>query len=180
MKPVQDPAETGSVSEEIYVTAVDLARVLKLTDTGLSKLARSGVLTRIQRPDDARAYLFPLLANVTAYVTYLQSAREKAYVAYIQERAKLGKAQRMRTELKHAAESGVMVDKEAMFAALSAGILAYKQALLARGERLEAILNQTHDREARVAAIRADDSRFLGLLADSLKAVDNVGNGQTS
>ena len=71
-----------------------------------------------------------------------------------------------------------MIPKERVFATVGGGILAFKQALLSRGERLAATLNQIPDREAQVEAIRSDDVRLLGLLAEALKAVDSDGNGQ--
>jgi len=69
VKSALELVETGSIQEEIYLSAVDLAHVLKVTDAGIAKLARSGVLVRIPRPDDARAFLYPLLENTTRYVT---------------------------------------------------------------------------------------------------------------
>jgi hypothetical protein len=63
---------------------------------------------------------------------------------------------------------------------LAASILAFKQAVLSRGERLEGLLSQISDREGRVEAIRGDDIRLLRLLADSLKSTDIGANGQES
>ena len=157
-----------------YVSAIDLAHVLKVTDTEIAKLARSDVLVRVSHPQDSRAFLYPLLENVTRYVTHLRSGREKAYLGYIREKSKLQKIQRVRAELKHGLEAGTMVEKERILSKLTSSILAFKQALLARGERLESTLSQLPDREARVQAIRGDDVRLLGLLAYSLKAA-NIG-----
>jgi len=69
VKSAVELVETGSIQEEIYLSAIDLAHVLKVTDAEIPKLARSGVLVRIPRPDDARAFLYPLLENTTRYVT---------------------------------------------------------------------------------------------------------------
>ena len=68
-----------------------------------------------------------------------------------------------------------MVEKEWILSKLAASILAFKQALLSRRERLESTLGQIQDRESRIAAIRADDIRLLGLLADRLKGVEADG-----
>jgi len=73
-----------------------------------------------------------------------------------------------------------MVQKERILSKLTAAILAFKQTLLSRGERLESTLSQLPDREARVGAIRGDDVRMLGLLADSLKAANIDADGQES
>jgi hypothetical protein len=173
-----EEAEISANSREIYLSAIELAALLKISDNDLSRLARSGVLVRIPRPDDARAFLYPLFANVTKYVVYQRSAKEKAYINYLKEKSKLQKIQRCRAQLKHAAESGEMVPKERVLATVGGGILAFKQALPSRGERLEATLGQIADREARVDAIRGDDIRLLGLLADSLKAINTEANGQ--
>jgi phage terminase Nu1 subunit (DNA packaging protein) len=173
-----DLSEIGSVSQEIYLSAIDLAHVLKVTDAEIAKLARSAVLIRVSHPQDSRAFLYPLLENVTRYVTHLRSAREKAYLGYIREKSRLQRVQRVRAELKHALEAGEMVDKEWILSKLAASILAFKQALLSRGERLEATLSQIPDRESRVKAIRGDDVQLLALLADSLKAANIEADGQ--
>jgi len=178
VKSALELVETGSIQEEIYLSAIDLAHVLKVTDAEIPKLARSGVLVRIPRPDDARAFLYPLLENTTRYVTHLRSAREKAHVNFLVEKSRLQKIQRVRAERQHAMETGVLIEKEKVFATVGACILAYKQALLSRGERLEATLGQIPDREARVEAIRGDDMRLLGILAAGLEAINSDGNGQ--
>jgi hypothetical protein len=118
--------------------------------------------------------------NTTRYVTHLRSAREKAHVNFLVEKSRLQKIQRVRAELQHAVETGEMIPKERVYSVLGAGIIAYKQALLSRSERLAAVLSQLPDREAQVEAIRGDDVRLLGMLADSLKAIDSDGNGQES
>jgi hypothetical protein len=170
-----ETVENGAKSREIYLSAIELAGLLKISDNDLSRLARSGVLERIPRPDDARAFLYPVLANVTKYVLYLRSAKEKAHVSYLQERSRLQKIQRCREELQYAAETGGMISKERVFSVIGAGIISFKQAMLSRGERLAAMLSQLPDREAQVEAIRGDDVRLLGMLADSLKAIDSDG-----
>ena len=71
-----------------------------------------------------------------------------------------------------------MVEKERILSKLTTAILAFKQTLLSRGERLESTLSQLPDREARVGAIRGDDVRMLGLLADNLKAANIEADGQ--
>src|SRR5215468_8000971 len=173
-----EPVEIGSISREIYVSAIDLAHVLKVTDTEIAKLARSDILVRIVHPQDSRAFLYPLLENVTRYVTHLRSAKEKCYLGYIREKSKLQKIQRVRAELKHGLEAGTMVEKEWILSKLAASILAFKQALLSRGERLESALSRLQDRESRVKAIRGDDVQLLGLLADSLKAANIEADAQ--
>jgi hypothetical protein len=83
-------------------------------------------------------------------VTHLRSAKEKCYLGYIREKSRLQKVQRVRAELKHGLEAGTMVEKEWIFSKLATSILAFKQALLSRGERLESTLSQLADREGRV------------------------------
>ena len=178
MKTATEEAEITSNSREIYLSAIELAALLKISDNDLSRLGRSGVLARIPRSDDARAFLYPLFANVTKYVVYQRSAKEKAYAACLQEKANLSRIQRVRAELQHAVETGEMIPKERVFSVIGAGIISFKQAMLSRGERLAATLSQLPDREAQVEAIRGDDVRLLGMLADSLKAVDRDGDGQ--
>jgi len=71
-----------------------------------------------------------------------------------------------------------MIPKERVYLVLGAGIIAYKQALLSRGERLEVTLGQISDREARVAAINGDDMRLLRILSEALEALNNEADGQ--
>ena len=173
-----EPVEIGSISREIFVSATDLVMLLKISDNEVSRLARSGVFSRVPHPKDSRAFLYPLLQSVTGYVMQLRSDREKSYVNYLKEKSKLQKIQRVRAELKHGLEAGTMVEKERILSKLTAAILAFKQTLLSRGERLESTLSQLPDREARVGAIRGDDVRMLGLLADNLKAANIEADGQ--
>jgi hypothetical protein len=51
-----DLNEIGSVSQEIYLRAIDLAHVLKVTDAEIAKLARRAVLVRVSHPQDSRAF----------------------------------------------------------------------------------------------------------------------------
>lgn len=85
MKTDAEPVEVGSTSREIYVSASDQAVLLKISDNEVSRLSRSRVLVRVPYPEDSRAFLYPLLQSVTAYVAHVRSAREKSYVSYIKE-----------------------------------------------------------------------------------------------
>jgi hypothetical protein len=165
-----ESVEIGSISSEMYLSAIDLAALLKISDNELSRLARS---VRLEHPTDSRAYLYPLFENVTRYMTHLRSAKEKCYLGYIRERSRLQKVQRVRAELRHALEAGKLVEKELILSELGTSILSFKAALLGRGERLETTLGQIQDRESRIAAIRADDIRLLGLLSRSPTILQN-------
>jgi hypothetical protein len=48
-----EPVEIGSISREIYVSASDLAALLKISDNEVSRLSRSGVLARVPHPEDS-------------------------------------------------------------------------------------------------------------------------------
>ena len=67
------------------------------------------------------------------YVTHLRSAKEECYLGCIREKSRLQRVQWVRAELKHAVEAGAMVDKKWILSKLAAGILVFKQALLAPG-----------------------------------------------
>ena len=60
-----ESVEIGSISSEIYFSAIDLAGLLKISDNELSRLARSSVLLRVAHPEDSRAYLYPLRFAIT-------------------------------------------------------------------------------------------------------------------
>jgi hypothetical protein len=139
-----DLSEIGSISQEIYLSAIDLAHLLKVSDAEIAKLARSAVLVRVSHPQDSRAYLYPLLENVTRYVTHLRSTREKRYLGYIREKSWPQKVQRTRAELRHGQQAGKLVEKELVLSKLGESILSFIVTLLVRDERLETTLGRRY------------------------------------
>jgi hypothetical protein len=60
----------GSIDEDFYVHAVDLARLLKTNEVEISRLVRSSVLTRVPDPNKGKAFLYPCLENVARFVEF--------------------------------------------------------------------------------------------------------------
>ncbi len=180
METLEESIRITSISAELYLSSVDLAAVLKLSDSEVAKLARSGVLVRRPHPNDSRAFVYPVWQNVTRFVEHSGKRKERAAISFVEEKAKTQKAQRARTELKHAIESGRMVDKDKLFLRLEPIILAYKGAVLARADRLETKLARVKDRKARVALIRADSSDLLSMLGELLQTPIFQDNGASA
>ena len=67
----------SSIANEQFVPSIEMGRLLGVSDNELHRLARSNVLVRRPDPFDARAFCYPVYANITRYLTHLRSHREK-------------------------------------------------------------------------------------------------------
>ena len=165
----------GSIDEDFFVHAVDLARLLKVTDNEISRLVRSAVMVRVRDPNNARAFLYPCLENVTRFVEFHRNRRETIHEEFLREKAGREHATRLRIEMVNRERAGELVDKQRLVARLEPIIIAYREQMLSRAERLERELNRTKSREEKVRKIRAADLDALGVLSDLFKAA-----GQTA
>jgi hypothetical protein len=156
----------ASIDEEFYVRAADLARLLKTGEVEISKLVRASVLVRIPDPKRHRAFLFPCLANVTRFVEYHQNQREEIHRQFLKEKAGRERALRVRIESQNRRDAGELVDKAKLISELEPIVVAFRQTMLARADRLERQLSALKGRKKKVAAIRAADLDALGVLAD--------------
>ena len=165
----------GSIDEDFYVRAVDLARLLKITDNEISRLVRSAVMTRVPDPKNGKAFLYPCLENVTRFVEFHRGEREAIHQEFLREKAGRERAARLRLEMENRKQASELVDKAKLFARLEPVIVAFREQMLSRAERLDRELTRTKSRNEKVRKIRAADLDALGVLSDLFKAA-----GQTA
>jgi len=165
----------GSIDEDFYVHAVDLARLLKITDNEISRLVRSAVITRVPDPSNARAFLYPCLENVTRFVEFHRGKKEAIHQEFLREKAGRERAARLRLEMFNRERAGELVDKAKLIARVEPIIVAYREQMLSRADRLERELARAKSRKEKVRKIRAADLDALGVLSDLFKAA-----GQTA
>ena len=172
-----------STEKDFLIRAVDLARVLKISDNEISRLTRSSVLSRVRDPKKRSAFLYPCLANVTAYVLHHRGKREELHHSFLQEKAGRERAIRLKVEAFNRQQAGELVDKRKLIDRLEPIVVAFREQLLARAERLERSLVQTKSRKDRVKRIRNADLESLGVLSDLFKVVspecEDDSNGAT-
>jgi hypothetical protein len=170
----------GSIDEDFYVRAVDLAGLLKITDNEISRLVRSAVMTRVPDPNNGKAFLYPCLENVRRFVEFHRNKREAIHQEFLREKAGRERATRLKVESFNRERSGELVDKQKTIARLEPIIAAFREQMLARAERLERQLAKVKSPKEKVAAIRAADLDSLGVLSDLFKVLgqsESAGNG---
>jgi len=165
----------GSIDKDFYVHAVDLARLLKTNEVEISRLVRSSVLTRVPDPNKSKAFLYPCLENVTRFVEFHRGKKEAIHQEFLREKAGRERAARLRLEMFNRERAGELVDKAKLIARVDPIIVAYREQMLSRADRLERELNQAKSRKEKVRKIRAADLNALGVLSDLFKAA-----GQTA
>jgi hypothetical protein len=146
--------------------ADDLARLLKVSAAEISRLVRSAVLRRVPDPKNGKAFLYPCLENATRYVEFHRGKREAIHQEFLREKAGRERAARLRLEMENRKQASELVDKAKLFARLEPIVIAYREHMLSRAERLARELAYTKNRKAKVEKIRAADLDALGVLAD--------------
>jgi hypothetical protein len=119
----------GSVDEEFYIPAVDLARLLKVTDNEIYRLIRSAVLVRIRDPNNRRAFLYPCMQNVTRFTEFHRNQKELIHQEFLREKAGREHALRLKIEMENKQKAGSLVDKEKLFSRMEPVIIAYREAV---------------------------------------------------
>jgi hypothetical protein len=104
-----DPVRINATSIEVYLSSVELAELLKLSDSEVAKLARSGVLARRPDPYDRRSFIYPAWRNIKAYLEHVRGRKEKAGLLFLQEKSRTQRVIRQRTELEMAIKKGKLV-----------------------------------------------------------------------
>src|SRR5205823_4287411 len=99
---------------------------------------------------------------------------------FLREKAGRERAVRLKVEAFNRERSGELVDKQKTIAQLEPIIVAYREQMLARAERLERQLSRVKGRKEKVGAIRAADVDSLSVLSDLFKVLgenEGVDNG---
>jgi hypothetical protein len=86
-------------TDTVYLPPGELTAVLGISDVEISRLARRGILPRIQNPEKPKYYLYPLLDCCREYIRHLKSAGQQDRDRYWKARAKCetGKAHAIAT-----------------------------------------------------------------------------------
>jgi hypothetical protein len=75
-------------TDTVYLPPGELTAVLGISDVEISRLARRGILPRIQNPEKPKYYLYPLLDCCREYIRHLKSPAQKDKDDYWAARAK--------------------------------------------------------------------------------------------
>jgi hypothetical protein len=167
----------GSIDKDFHVRAVDLSRLLKTSEVEISRLVRSGVLRRVPDPKKSKTFFYPCLENVTRFVEFHRTQKEKIHQEFLREKAGRERAARLKLEMFNRERAGELVDKHRLMARLEPIVIAYREQLLSRADRLERELTRAKGRKAKVSRIRAADLAALAVLSDLFKV---IGANQTA
>jgi hypothetical protein len=170
----------GTIQDDFYVRTADLAGVLGVSDNELSQLYRSAILTRISDPDNAKAVLYPVFDSIRRYCEYRRSKRTVVHEKFLEEKAGRERATRLKVEMFNRERAGELVDKQKLISRLEPIIVAYREQMLARADRLERELTRMKSRKEKVAKLRAADLDALAVLSDLFKTLgksEAAGNG---
>jgi hypothetical protein len=170
-----------SIDEDFHVRAVDLARLLKTTENDISRLVRSGVITRLPDPGKRKAFLYPCFENVMRYVEFRFGQRDAVNQQFLQAKAGREAAARLRIETENRCQAGELVDKTKLIGRLTMVVTAFREQLLSRADRLERELTRTKNRKEKVRKLRQADLDALHVLSDLFKTLgknDSLANGE--
>ena len=156
----------GTTKNDFYVRTADLAGVLGVSDNELSQLFRSAILTRIPEPGDRRAVLYPVFDSIRRYCEYRRTKRLAVHEKFLEEKAGREKAQRLAIEMTNRQRGGELVDKARLIQKLEPVVVAFRESLLARTDRLVGELSRTTSRKSKVAKLREADIAALHVLSD--------------
>jgi hypothetical protein len=172
--------QIGTTSKDFYVSTTDLTGVLGVTANELSQLHRSSVLERIPDPRNKKAVLYPVFDSIRRYCEYRRTKRLAVHEKFLEEKAGREHAQRLAIEMTNRQRGGELVDKTRLISKLEPVVIAFRESLLARTDRLVSELSRTKSRKSKVAKLREADMAALHVLSDLfIRAGKNetAGNG---
>ena len=170
----------GTTKNDFYVRTCDVASVLGVSDNELSQLFRSAILTRIPEPGDRRAVLYPVFDSIRRYCEYRRTKRLAVHEKFLEEKAGREKAQRLAIEMTNRQRGGELVNKARLIQKLEPVVIAFRESLLARSDRLVGELSRTKSAKSKVAKLREADLEALHVLSDLFIRAgkgETVGNG---
>ena len=170
----------GTTRKDFYVGTADLAGVLGVTANELSQLHRSSILERIADPRNKKAVLYPVFDSIRRYCEYRRTKRLAVHEKFLEEKAGREKAQRLAIEMTNRQRGGELVDKARLIQKLEPVVIAFRESLLARTDRLVGELSRAKSAKSKVAKLREADLEALHVLSDLFIRVgkgETVGNG---
>jgi hypothetical protein len=156
----------GTTGKDFYVSTADLTGVLGVTANELSQLHRSSILERIPDPRNKKAVLYPVFDSIRRYCEYRRSKRLTVHEKFLEEKAGREKAQRLAIEMTNRQRNGELVDKARLISKLEPVVIAFRESLLARTDRLVGELSRTKSRKEKVRRLREADVQSLHVLSD--------------
>jgi hypothetical protein len=189
IRDLQIPGETvgnsvqfpiGTTRKDFYVGTADLAGVLGVTANELSQLHRSSILERIADPRNKKAVLYPVFDSIRRYCEYRRTKRLAVHEKFLEEKAGREKAQRLAIEMTNRQRGGELVNKARLIQKLEPVVIAFRESLLARSDRLVGELSRTKSAKSKVAKLREADLEALHVLSDLFILAgkgETVGNG---
>jgi hypothetical protein len=156
----------GTIDDDFHVRAVDLARLLKISEFEIGRLARTGVLRRLPDPKKSKLFTYPVFENVTRFIEARASGKEAIHREFLKAKAGRERATQLKVEMLNRERAGELVDKTKLISELTPIVASYRQTMLTRADRLERQLSVLKGRKRKVAAIRAADLDALSVLAD--------------
>jgi phage terminase Nu1 subunit (DNA packaging protein) len=96
-------------SDVRYISSPELGEILGISDIEVCRLARAGLLPRVPR-EKGRAFLYPLVDCLKAYLKHRNSRSVKDREAYLREKARTEKARAQKLELENALREGQQVN----------------------------------------------------------------------
>jgi phage terminase Nu1 subunit (DNA packaging protein) len=94
-----------------FISSPELGEILGISDIEVCRLARAGILPRIPR-GQGRAFLYPLVDCLKAYLKYRNSQSLRDREAYLRQKARTEKARAQKMELENALREGRQVNIE--------------------------------------------------------------------
>lgn len=151
------------MSEELLVSATQMAGILDMTERRVQQLASEKIIPKGERGK------YPMLRCVRAYISWLKERSNSGGKISIQdERAKLTLAQRELEEIKLAEKRGELIPADEIESLWTSAVVSCKSALMGWGMKLpEQIIALGDDRDAVAKLIKTEIHAALNLLADT-------------
>jgi hypothetical protein len=171
---------SGSIDKDFLVHASDLVRLLKFSESDITRLVRAGIITRVPDPSKRKTFLYPCFENIRRYVEFRFGQRDAINQQFLTAKAGREDAQRIAAEISNQKELGALVDKQKLTTKLEMVVTAYRDSMLARTDRLVNELQRTKSPKEKRRRLHEADLAALTTLSGLFKVMgtsDLKGNG---
>jgi hypothetical protein len=166
--------KVGTTREDFYVTTPDLAFVLGVSAAELAELHRSSILKRTRaKTGKGTPALYPVFDSIKRYCAYQKGKRQAVHHEFLEAKAGRERATQFKVEMANRVASGELVSKRQMIERLTPIVVAFREQLLSRSERLAREIMRTKSPKEKVERIRQADRDALSILNDLFKVAGN-------
>jgi len=151
-------------TDTVYLPPGELTAVLGISDVEISRLARRGILPRIQNPEKPKYYLYPLLDCCREYIRHLKSRAQKDKDDYWAARAKSEKERSHAIATTNALRDGRLLEARDVEASQRELAHTLRQRLAMIPSRLADQFGENGDRGRIEAAVEAEINAALSAL----------------